>query len=96
MGKGLSPLQTEILAVLEQWPSLEKQRAVGGSYDLSTWARPRDIIRALGRPSTPTTRTSVSRALARLCDRGVVTAASGQLAIAGKGFRYVRIANQRK
>ena len=90
MEKGLSPFQKDILAALEEWPSLGQQPAGG---DLSTWARPRDILRALGRPSTPATRVGVMKALARLCERGVVAVASGRLASAAKSRFYVRIAN---
>jgi hypothetical protein len=87
MGKGLSRLQTDILAVLEGWPSFEQ--AEPGS--VSAWALPRDIIAALRRPKTPSTRAAISKALARLHARGTVARASGNLAIAGKSFRYVRI-----
>jgi hypothetical protein len=52
---------------------------------------PRDIIAALRRPKTPATRSTVSKALARLHARGAVARASGDLAIVGKSFRYVRI-----
>ena len=75
MGKGLSPLQKDILAALEAWPSLEEQPVRDGAYDLSTWARPRDLIRELGRRDTAAMRTTISKALARLCQCGAVAAA---------------------
>jgi hypothetical protein len=87
MGKGLSRLQTDILAVLEEWPSLEDSEP--GS--VRAWALPRDIIAALRRSKTAATRASISKALARLHARGAVARVSGDLAIAGKSFRYVRI-----
>jgi hypothetical protein len=89
MGKGLSRLQTDILAVLEEWPSFEQ----AGPGSVGAWALPRDIIAALRRPKTPATRAAISKALARLHARGAVARASGELAIAGKSFRYVRITN---
>jgi hypothetical protein len=87
MGKGLSRLQTDILAALEDWPSLEQAKP----GDLGAWALPRDIIAALSRPKTPATRAAISKALARLHARGAVARASGEIAIVGKSFRYLRI-----
>jgi hypothetical protein len=87
MRKRFSRLQTDILAVLEDWPSLEQAEA----GNLGAWALPRDIIAALRRPKTAATRATISRALARLHTRGAVARASGELAIVGKSFRYVRI-----
>lgn len=84
---GLSALQHDILAVLDGWPALEE--CLPGS--LGAWARPSDIIAALGRPRTAATRAAVSKALARLHERGIVARASGELVIVGKSFRYVRI-----
>jgi len=89
MGKGLSPLQKEILAVLENWPSLEQQPP-GDS--LKGWARPHAIIRGLGRPNTPATRAAVSKALKRLCQRGLVASEYAQMYNPGKSRFYVRIA----
>lgn len=89
MGKGLSQLQKDILAVLEGWPSFEDVEP--GS--VAAWALPRDIIAALRRPKTPATRVAISKALARLHARGAVAKASGELAMVGKSFRYVRITN---
>jgi DNA-binding MarR family transcriptional regulator len=90
MGKGLSPLQNDILAVLDEWPSFEM---VGGSGYLGDWALPRDIIRRLCLPRNGATRASMSRALLRLHERGLVARASGECAMVGKSFRYVIITN---
>jgi hypothetical protein len=85
MANGLSRLQTEILKVLEEWPSFEE--AEPGSFQ--SWAKPQDIIAALHRPKTPATRATISRALARLHRRGVVARAPRDQAIAGSSFRYI-------
>jgi hypothetical protein len=87
MAKGLSRLQTEILKVLEEWPSFKE--AEPGSFQ--SWAKPQDIIAALHKPKTPATRATISRALARLHKRGVIAKASPGQAIADKSFCYVRI-----
>ena len=76
MEKGLSPFQKDILAALKKWPSLERQPPGG---DLSAWARPRDILRALGRPSTAATRAGVAKALARLCEHGAAASTTAQM-----------------
>jgi hypothetical protein len=44
MGKGLSRLQKNILAVLDQWPSFE-QATDTRPDSVADWAWPRDIIR---------------------------------------------------
>jgi hypothetical protein len=62
-------LQQEILAVLEEWPSYETAHAANpGKHD--DWARPRDIIQALGMRKTATTRATVSRALSSYANEG--------------------------
>jgi hypothetical protein len=96
MDKGLSPLQIEILKVLEKWPSLEDQPVNDGKYNLRNWARLLDIIRELDRPNTASTRATISKALARLCERGDVYAGHGQIVGPGKGFHYVRITNPKR
>jgi hypothetical protein len=90
MGKGLSPLQKDILAVLDEWPSLESYLE---SDSKQLGALPRDIIRRLGRLNNGTTRASMSRALLRLHERGLVSRASGIGAMAGKAFQYLKITN---
>ena len=90
MGQGLSPLQRQILAVLERWPTFEQ--ATPGY--LGDWALPRDIIEGLGLPKNNATRASLSKALLRLHDRGLVARSSGQVAKVGKSFWYVRIAGK--
>jgi hypothetical protein len=92
MGKGLSPLQKDILAVLDEWPSLE-MAIVQNPDRVNGWALPRDIIRRLDLPSNGAVRASMSRALLRLYERGLVARASGEAAIVGKSFRYLRITN---
>jgi hypothetical protein len=88
MGKGLSELQTDLLTVLEKWPSFEETNP--GSVD--AWAKPRDIIVALHRPLTPANRHAINKALARLHARGAVARTLDGWAIGGhKSFRYVKI-----
>ena len=52
MGKGLSPLQKDVLAVLEEIPALKDQPP--GS--LKFWASPKQIFVALHRPPTASNR----------------------------------------
>jgi hypothetical protein len=89
VGKGLSPLQKDILAGLAEIPALEESPP----GDLSAWARPGQIIGRLKRPSTASNRAAVSKALLRLYERGLVARASGEVASVGMSFRYVRISN---
>jgi hypothetical protein len=91
MGRGLSPLQKDILAVLEEFPARE-DFPEEGTISLSSWAHPRQILQRLKRPPTASNRTAVSKALARLVERGMVAAARSDLYSAGKSFFYVRIA----
>jgi hypothetical protein len=87
MGKGLSPLQKDILALLEEIPAFEEQP----NGIISGWATPRQMLAALDRPPTPSNRAALSKALLRLYERGLVARASSELASVGKSFRYVRI-----
>ena len=65
MGKGLSPLQKDILAALGRWP-LYEQAMTATPGQLDDWAFPRDIIEHLRLPKSGVTSVSVSRALSRL------------------------------
>ena len=85
MGHGLSPLQNDILAALGDWP-LAGQAGSG----LRNWARPVDLIDQLGLPHTNASRVAMTRSLRRLCDRGLVEAACGEIFTPGKGYRYLR------
>ena len=69
MGKSLSPLQRDILAVFEEWPTFElAELAAGGS--VKDWALPRDIIRRLGRPKTRSTPATISPRFSNCIKRG--------------------------
>jgi hypothetical protein len=82
MGKGLSPLQRDILAVLEKFEVFEDaQPDAGGYVSMRAWARPYQIIEQLGRLPTPANRAAISKALVRLYDRGLVHAGQGQLLV---------------
>jgi predicted transcriptional regulator len=73
MGKGQSPLQRDILAALEAHPG---------------WRRPRDILNALGREPTPSNRVGMTKALARLCERGLIQRERGEAMNVGKSYLY--------
>ena len=92
MGKGLSPLQKDILAALDRWP-LYEQAMTATPGQLDDWAFPRDIIEHLGLPKSGVISVSVSRALSRLCDRGLVARESGNVASVGRSFRYLKMTN---
>jgi hypothetical protein len=92
MGSGLSSLQRQILDVLASFPSYEE---VARSHTVSGWARPGDILAALRGPPTPSNRSSLSKALKRLYERGLIARASGELAMRGKAFCYVRITDDK-
>lgn len=85
-----TPLQDSIMAVLEQWPDYEAAHAASPG-SVKDWARPRDIANALSLPRTATTRATLSRALLRLYERGLVARASEESVEVGKSFRYLRI-----
>lgn len=86
MGKGLSPLQKDILAVLAEWPAAV-EGAVG---DMRTWAEPKDIMTRLGRSPTPSNRVIISKALNRLLDRELIAIAYAQRCRQGNGGAYRR------
>jgi hypothetical protein len=87
MGKGLSPLQVQVLEVLSGFPTLKR---TAPHVVLTDYARPVDILRALHRPLTPASRVRMSKALRRLCERDEIVRMHGQLASVGKGYRYAR------
>lgn len=90
MGKGLSPLQHDVLAVLDGYAPFERQPP----GNLSGWARPKHILIALGRSPTPSNRVVLSKVLLGLWRRGLVARANSEIAIVGKSFRYVRITDR--
>ena len=94
MGRGLSQLQKDILAILEEFPARE-DFPEEGTISLLSWAHPQQILQRLKRPPTASNRTAVSKALARLVERGMVAAARDDLYSAGKSFFYVRITGGR-
>lgn len=75
MGRGLSDQQVALLRVLE--------RTRTGKFMVTG-----DIIDALGLPRKPAVYASVSRALGRLCSRGMVLVYQPNLLRPGKGFGY--------
>lgn len=90
MGKGLSQLQRAILEILDRYPSLESSMD-GGRVDMKGWCRPSDLLDALGRTRRSGERAAISKALSRLCERGLVYKGFGEVASVGKGGRYARI-----
>jgi hypothetical protein len=93
MGKGLSPLQVQVLEVLSGFPTLSRSAyppGSGPSVPRANYARPVDILRALHRPLTPANRVSMSKALSRLWKRDLIAGVQGGLADVGNGYRYAR------
>ena len=92
MGKGLSPLQRQVLEVLSGFPTLRRADYPTGSESVprADHARPVDILRALHRPLTPANRVSMSKALRRLWERDEIARTYGRLADVGRGYRYAR------
>lgn len=91
MGKGLSRLQIQILEVLGRFPLAPAE--TGDLVNISRFARPRDIVRDLGLAPDAATRVAVSKALARLHQRGLVVAYYSSVATQGRGRRYAREAS---
>ena len=73
MGRGLSDLQREILATVE-----------ASSNPLTAG----DIRDAMGLPSTPASRASLSRSLRRLVERKELVALVAEVCLTGNGYRY--------
>lgn len=94
MAKGLSPLQKNILAVLEEFPAYEEAKVRINSHNwIEEWARPRDIMKRLCLPPTASNRAAVSKSLARLWDRGRIVGVSTCCCMQGHGWRYLRVDN---
>jgi hypothetical protein len=102
MGKGLSPLQKNILAVLEEFPALED--ILAGNYwqanedhpadyehSIDAWARPRQILKRLGLEPTASNRAAISKSLLRLYRRGKIAAVSLIFPEQGQSRFYLRI-----
>ena len=85
MLKGLSLLQRQILSVLAATPARARVRD-GEQY--GDWATPTSIMNALGRKPTNANRAAISRALARLCERGLVAKGGGDIDSTEKSGRY--------
>lgn len=90
MGKGLSPLQSSILAALREYPTYEGSLQ-GDHVSIKNWARPKDILAVLGIKAAPSTRAILSRALERLYRRGLVAKFHAAFAEAGNSARYALI-----
>ena len=90
MGKGLSQLQKDVLAVLDDYPPLEDFPRPG-EHSLERWARPKQILASLRREPTPSNRAAVSKALDRLYERGLVEKADAWRMMVGNSKFYVRI-----
>jgi len=73
MARGLSPLQHEIIAVLD---------ARRG------WSRPNEILAGLGRNPTPSNRAALSRALKRLWARNLIELRQPETYNVGKSNLY--------
>ena len=100
MGRGLSKLQIEILAVLVHYRTSEEVEAATpdayGHIFIGDLPRPSTILDTLGRPRTSANFVVVSKALKRLLDRDLVTAQCGWLRTQGSGYRYAAAWLQRR
>lgn len=85
MGKGLSPMQREILRALRRFPM---SLAEGERMSARDMASTGDVIDALGRLRTPSNFASISRALSSLTKRNLVRGYSAFGHLQGKGWRY--------
>ena len=84
MGRGLSQLQRAILELLPLGPEQGRGDYIG---HLPTSGA---ILDALGRPRDNAGYAAVSKALARLEQRGLVISYRAQVALRGKALRYAR------
>ena len=73
MGRGLSPLQHDILAAI---------KATRG------WVRSKEIREAIGREPTDSNTVAVSKALGRLCKRGLIERSNSKIMHVGKLYLY--------
>ena len=73
MGRGLSPLQHDILAAI---------KAKRG------WLRSKEIREAIGREPTDSNSVAVSKALGRLCKRGLIERSNSKIMHVGKLYLY--------
>jgi predicted transcriptional regulator len=73
MGRGLSPLQHDILAAI-------KAKRV--------WVRSKEIRKAIGRGPTDSNIVAVSKALGRLCKRGLIERGNREIMNVGKPYLY--------
>lgn len=89
MGRGLSLFQKQIMSVLGGFVSYEDSIRQD-EVDMRHWARPRDILAALGMGSTAQNRATLTRALDRLVSRGLVARGYGYIRSPGNGARYSR------
>lgn len=102
MGRGLSDLQKEILAVL---PAIGRDRWECGCYykdyhpkwgrvvDPCEWMLSGDVLAAIRREPTPSNRVALSKALGRLHERGLV-GRFGPAWAQGSPYLYCRIADK--
>jgi hypothetical protein len=87
---GLSRLQRAILEVLPERNNLDRVCPVRGTLERKLFTTG-DVIDALGLDkANASTRACVSRAINRLCIRGLVLSWYPQLMRQGKGYLYTR------
>ena len=87
---GLSRLQRAILKVLPARGNLDRVCPVTGALEEKLFSTG-EVIEALGLDkANASTRACVSRALNRLCKRGLVLWSWPQVLRQGKGYRYTR------
>ena len=88
MGRGHSPMQEEILRILQGFQSEPGPPDEYGHQFVGDMATPTQIIDALGLERTAANRASVSRSLRRVVERGDAQAYGSIIRRQGNGSRY--------
>jgi hypothetical protein len=93
MGKGLSPLQKDILVALEKWPKaiLSNEELHWQVTSTMQMASTGAIIDALNRQRTAANYAATSKALDRLIRRTLVAVCRARCRLQGNGYRYALV-----
>jgi hypothetical protein len=89
MGRGLSSLQKRILEILPL-PN-EQDLSPENEIRIEVPMRPVEVLEALGLKKTNSSRASLSRSLAALYRRGLISKWEADVALQGRGYRYTAL-----
>ena len=89
MGRGLSSLQKRILEILPL-PN-EQDLSPENEIRIEVPMRPVEVLEALGLKKTNSSRASLSRSLAALHHRGLISKWGADVALQGRGYRYTAL-----